>query len=106
VVFSFVVSALAAGFLETDIVAAYDRALHRNHGQATDRQAIWDTGSTVSDARQLLAKTSRRFDPGQFDRQIENSCFRIAAADPADQSDALTVAVSELSKNGTRSRGS
>jgi hypothetical protein len=70
VVFSFAVSALAAGFLESDIITAYDRALHRNHGRATDCQAIWDIGSTVSDARGLLAQTSRRFDPGQFDPQI------------------------------------
>ena len=69
-VFSFAVSALAAGFLESDIITAYDRALHRNHGRATDCQAIWDIGSTVSDARGLLAQTSRRFDPGQFDPQI------------------------------------
>jgi len=70
VVFSFAVSALAAGFLESDVITAYDRALHQNHGRATDCQAIWDTGSTVSDARRLLAQTSRRFDPGQFDPQI------------------------------------
>jgi hypothetical protein len=70
VVFSFAVSALAAGFLESDIVSVYDRALQHNHGRATDCQAIWDTGSTVSDARLFLAQTARRFDPGQFDRQI------------------------------------
>jgi hypothetical protein len=70
VVFSFAVSALAAGFVESGIITAYDRALHRNHGRATDCQAIWDIGSTVSDARGLLAQTSRRFDPGQFDPQI------------------------------------
>ena len=70
VVFSFAVSALAAGFLKSDVITAYDRALHQNHGRATDCQAIWDTGSTVSDARRLLAQTSRRFDPGQFDPQI------------------------------------
>jgi hypothetical protein len=56
VAFSSAVSALIAGFLEADIIAAYDRALHRNHGRATDCQAIWDTGSTVTDARQSLAK--------------------------------------------------
>jgi hypothetical protein len=70
VVFSFAVSALAAGFLESDIITAYDRALHRNHGRATDCQAIWDIGSTVGDAGGLLAQTSRRFDPSQFDPQI------------------------------------
>jgi hypothetical protein len=43
VVLSFAVSALAAGFLESDIITAYDRALHENHGRATDCQAIWDT---------------------------------------------------------------
>ena len=70
VAFSFASSALKAGFLDADIIAAYDRALHRNHGLATDSQHIWDTGSTVSDARRLLRQTSRRFDPGQFDPQI------------------------------------
>ena len=55
-VFSFAVAALTAGFLEADIIAAYDRALHRNHGRATDCQAIWDIGSTVNDARQLLSQ--------------------------------------------------
>ena len=70
VAFSFASSALKAGFLDADIIAAYDRALHRNHGLATDSQDIWDTGSTVSDARRLLGQTSRRFDPGQFDPQI------------------------------------
>jgi hypothetical protein len=55
VVFSFAVSALAAGFLESDIVSVYDRALQHNHGRATDCQAIWDTGSTVSDARLTCA---------------------------------------------------
>ena len=69
-VFSFAAAALTAGFLEADIIAAYDRALHRNHARATDCRAIWDTGSTVSDARQLLAKTSRRFEPGQVDPEI------------------------------------
>ena len=70
VVFSFAASALTAGFLEADIIAAYDRALHKNHARATDRGAIWDNGSTVSDARQLLARTSRRFEPGQVDPEI------------------------------------
>ena len=42
VVFSFAVAALTAGFLEADIIAAYERALHRNHGRATDCQTIWD----------------------------------------------------------------
>jgi hypothetical protein len=70
VVFSFAVAALTAGFLEADIVAAYDRAQHRNHGRATDCQAISDNGSTVSDARELLAKTSRRVRPGQIDPEI------------------------------------
>ena len=66
VVFSFAVSALAAGFLESDIVTVYDRALHHNHGRATDCQAIWDTGSTVSDARLLLAQTSGALIPANL----------------------------------------
>jgi hypothetical protein len=70
VVFSFAAAALTSGFLEANIIAAYDEALHKNHGRATDCHAIWDTGSTVSDARQLLAKTSRRFKPGQVDPEI------------------------------------
>ena len=57
VAFSFAAAALTAGFLEADIIAAYDRALHKNHGRATDCQAIWDNGSTVSDARELLSRT-------------------------------------------------
>ena len=85
VVFSFAAAALTAGFLEADIIAAYDRALHRNHGRATDCQAIWDTGSTVSDARQLLAKTSRRFEPGQVDpeiaRKVRESLLSASASD-------------------------
>jgi hypothetical protein len=70
VVFSFAAAALTAGFLETDIVTAYDRALHKNHGRATDSQAVWDNGSTVSDARELLAGTPRRFGPGKIDPEI------------------------------------
>jgi hypothetical protein len=80
---SFVASALAAGFLEADILAAYDRALPRNNRHAIDRQAVWDTRSTVSDARQWLAKTSRRFDPGQSDpeiaRQVRESLLSVSA---------------------------
>ncbi len=70
VAFSFAAAALTADFLEADIIAAYDRALHQNHGRATDCRAIWDNGSTVSDARELLANTSRRFEPGQVDPEI------------------------------------
>ena len=65
--FSFASAALTAGFLEADIIAAYDRALQRNHARATDCQAIWDNGSTVSEARVVLARTSRRFELGQVD---------------------------------------
>lgn len=68
--FSFAAATLTADFLEADIIAAYDRALHKNHGRATDRRAIWDNGSTVSDAREFLANTSRRFEPGQVDPEI------------------------------------
>ena len=68
--FSFTATTLTSGFLEADIIAAYDRALHRNHARATDCHATWDTGSTVSDAWQLLAKTSRRFEPGEVDPEI------------------------------------
>jgi hypothetical protein len=78
VAFSFTAAALTAGFLEADIVAAYDRALHKNHGRATDCQAVWDNGSTVSDARELLTRTPRRFEPGKIDpeiaRQVRESC--------------------------------
>jgi hypothetical protein len=70
VVFSFAAAALTAGFLEADIVSAYDRALHKNHGRATDSQAVWDNGSTVGDARELLAGTPRRFEPGKIDPEI------------------------------------
>ena len=85
VAFSFVAAALTAGFLEADIIAAYDRALHKNHGRATDCQVVWDNGSTVSDARELLAKTSRRFEPGQIDpeiaRKIRESLLSASASD-------------------------
>jgi hypothetical protein len=70
VAFSFAAAALTAGFLEADILAAYDRALHKNHGRATDCQVIWDNGSTVSHARELLARTSRRFEPDRVDPEI------------------------------------
>ena len=87
VAFSFASSALKAGFLDAEIIAAYDRALHRNHGLATDSEAIWDTGSTVSDARRLLAQTTRRFDPGQFDpqiaRKVRESLLSLSASDRA-----------------------
>ena len=90
-VFSFAAAALTAGFLEADIIAAYDRALHRNHGRATDCQAIWDNGSTVSDARELLAKTSRRFEPGQVDpeiaRQVRESLLSASASDRPKEAD-------------------
>jgi hypothetical protein len=85
VAFSFAAAALTAGFLEADILAAYDRALHKNHGRATDCQVVWDNGSTVSDARELLAKTSRRFEPGQIDpeiaRKIRESLLSASALD-------------------------
>ena len=70
VAFSFAASALTAGLLEADIIAAYDRALHKNHGCATDCLAVWDNGSTVSDARELLARTPRRFESGKIDPEI------------------------------------
>ena len=38
--------------------------------RATDCRATWDNGSTVSDARQLLARTSQRFESGQVDPDI------------------------------------
>ena len=47
-----------------------NREGHLNHGRATDCRATWDNGSTVSDARQLLARTSRRFESGQVDPDI------------------------------------
>ena len=91
VVFSFAAAALTAGFLEADIIAAYDRALHRNHARATDCRAIWDNGSTVSDARQLLAKTSRRFEPGQVDpeiaRKVRQSLLSASASDRPKEAD-------------------
>jgi hypothetical protein len=85
--FSFAAAALTAGFLEADIIAAYDRALHKNHARATDCQAIWDTGSTVGDSRELLAKTSRPFEPGQVEpeiaRKIRESLLSVSASDRA-----------------------
>lgn len=89
--FSFAAAALTAGFLEADIIAAYDRALHSNHTRATDCQAIWDNGSTVSDARQLLAKTLRRFEPGQIDpeiaRKVRESLLSASASDRPKEAD-------------------
>jgi hypothetical protein len=91
VAFSFAASALTAGFLEADIVAAYDRALQQNHARATDRQAIWDNGSTVSDARELLARASRRFEPGQVDpeiaRRIPESLLSASVSDRPKEAD-------------------
>lgn len=91
VMFSFAAAALTAGFLEADIIAAYDRALHSNHARATDCQAIWDNGSTVSDARQLLAKTLRRFEPGQIDpeiaRKVRESLLSASASDRPKEAD-------------------
>jgi hypothetical protein len=85
VAFSFAAAALTAGFLEVDIIAAYDRALHKNHGRATDWRAIWDTGSTVSEARELLARTSPRFEPGKIDpeiaQKIRDSLLSASASD-------------------------
>ena len=99
--FSFAVSALAAGFLESDIVSVYDRALQHNHGRATDCQAIWGTGSTVSDARLLLAQTARRFDPGQFDRQsarqVRESLLSVSAPHELKKSDPHANRGGELS---------
>ena len=89
--FSFAAAALIAGFLEADIIAAYDRALHRNHARATDCRAIWENGSTVSNARQLLAKTSRCFEPGQFDpeiaREVRQSLLSASASDRPKEAD-------------------
>jgi hypothetical protein len=85
--FPFAAAALTAGFLEADIIAAYDRALHKNHGRATDCQAIRDNGSTVSDARESLAKGSRRFEPGNVDpeiaRQVRESLLSASVSAPA-----------------------
>jgi hypothetical protein len=85
VAFSFAAAALTAGFLEADILAAYDRALHKNHVRATDCRAIWDIGSTVSDAREFLTNTSRRFEAGQVDpeiaRKIRESLLSASAPD-------------------------
>jgi hypothetical protein len=95
VAFSFAATALTAGFLEADIIAAYDRALHKNHGRATDCQAIWDNGSTVSDARELLAKTARRFEPGQIDpeiaRKVRKSLLSASASDRPKVADAAST---------------
>jgi hypothetical protein len=97
VVFSFAAAALTAGFLEPDIVAAYDRALHKNHGHATDCQAIWDNGSTVSHARELLAKSSRRFEPGQVDpeiaRQVRESLLSVSTSDRSKAADPTSTTV-------------
>jgi hypothetical protein len=85
VAFSFATAALTAGLLEADILAAYDRALHKNHGRATDSRAMWDNGSTVSDARESLSRTSRRFEPGRVDpemtRKIRESLLSASASD-------------------------
>ena len=70
--FSFAVSALS-GRLSSKCRHHYrlrPRLCTEIMARATDCQAIWDTGSTVSDARRLLAQTSRRFDPGQVDPQV------------------------------------
>ena len=75
--FSFTATALTSGFLEADIIAAYDRALHRNHARATDCHTPGDAGSTVSDAWQLLAKTSRCFEPGEVDPEIPQGSTKV-----------------------------
>ena len=91
IVFAFAAAALTVGFLEVDIIALYDRALDSNHARATDCQAIWDTGSTVSDARELLARTSRRFEPGQVDpeiaRKVRESLLSASASDRPNEAD-------------------
>ena len=88
VAFSFASSALKA-------IAAYDRALHGNHALATDCHAIWDTGSTVSDARQLLTRTSRRFEPGQVDpeiaRKVRESLLSASASRPPKEADPTSI---------------
>jgi hypothetical protein len=96
VAFSFATEALTAGFLEADIIAAYDRALHKNHGRATDCQAIWDSGSTVSNARGLLARISQRFEPDQVDpeisRKVRESLLSASASDRPNEADqTLTI---------------
>jgi hypothetical protein len=83
VAFSFAAAALTAGFLEADILAAYDPALHKNHGRATDCWAIWHLGSTVSDAREFLTNTSRRFEPGRVDPDIVRQIRRVCSPHPA-----------------------
>jgi hypothetical protein len=95
VAFSFAASALTAGFLEADIVAAYDRALHKNHGRATDCQAVWDNGSTVNEARELLAGTRHRFEPGKIDpeiaRKVRESLLSASASDRPKAADAASI---------------
>ena len=95
VVFTFADWAVNSGFLEADIIAAYDRALHLNHGQATDCEKVWDTGSTVHDARQTLGKISRRFEPARFDpdiaRKVRESMSSVSDAnDDGDSASPIT----------------
>jgi hypothetical protein len=108
--FSFAAAALTAGFLEADIIAAYDRALHRNHARATDCRAIWDIGSTVSDARQLLAKTSRRFEPGQVDpeiaRKVRESLLSACASGRPKEADPTSTRKRPNNRFPTQDRGS
>jgi hypothetical protein len=82
VAFSFASSALKAGFLDAEIIAAYDRALHRNHGLATDSQDVWNNGSTVSDARRLLRQTSRRLIPANLIPRSPAKSGRACSRDP------------------------
>jgi hypothetical protein len=46
---------------------------------------MWDNGSTVSDARESLSRTSRRFEPGRVDpemtRKIRESLLSASASD-------------------------
>ena len=102
VAFSFAAAALKAGFLEADIVTAYDQALHQNHGRATDGQAIWDNGSTVSDAQKLLAKTSRCFQPGQVDPEIARQVRESLLSTPASNQPKGALPASRIERSNSR----
>jgi hypothetical protein len=55
----------------------------------------WDNGSTVSDARELLAGTPRRFEPGKIDpeiaRKVRESLLSASAPDRPKVADAAST---------------
>jgi len=58
-ILGFVLGAMRDGFTEAEITAAADLALHRMHMTATDLGEFFTVASTITKAREILARDTR-----------------------------------------------